>query len=69
MMINKYSTPWQFRPVPGGYEIYMLKDGRRKPEGNTIIYDKYEDWGDASRAADVLNEARGRSYEDDVSEV
>ena len=69
MMINKYSTPWQFRSVPGGYEVFMLKDKRRKPEGNTIIYDRYEDWREAFEAVNVLNEARGRNYEDAVSEM
>ena len=57
-MINKHSTPWQFRSVSGGYEVYMIKDKRRKPEGNTIIFDRYKDWGDAFRAVDELNEAR-----------
>lgn len=57
-MINKHSTPWQFRSVPGGYEVYMIKDDRRKPEGNTIIFDRYDDWRDADEAVNILNEAR-----------
>lgn len=58
MMINKYSSPWKLRPVPGGYEVYMIKDERRKPAGNTIIYDTYADWREAERTADELNKAR-----------
>ena len=61
MMINKYSTLWQFRSVPGGYEVFMIKDDRRKPEGNTIIYDRYESLSDATEIVKALNESRRRT--------
>lgn len=60
-MINKHSTLWQFRSVPGGYEVFMIKDKRRKPEGNTIIYDRYESLSDATEAITALNESRRRT--------
>lgn len=60
-MINKYSTLWQFRSVPGGYEVYMIKDKRRKPEGNTIIFDRYESLSDATEIVKALNESRRRT--------
>lgn len=61
MMINKHSTLWQFRSVPGGYEVYMIKDKRRKPEGNTIIFDRYESLSDATEIVKALNESRRRT--------
>lgn len=60
MMINKHSTLWQFRSVPGGYEVYMIKDERRKPQGNTIIYDTFSDWREANEIIKALNESRRR---------
>lgn len=60
-MINKHSTLWQFRSVPGGYEVFMLKDDRRKPEGNTIIFDRYESLSDAAETVKALNESRRRT--------
>lgn len=61
MMINKHSTLWQFRSVPGGYEVYMIKDKRRKPQGNTIIFDRYESLSDATEIVKALNESRRRT--------
>lgn len=61
MMINKHSTPWQFRSVPGGYEVYMIKDKRRKSQGNTIIYDTFSDWRKADEIIKALNESRRRT--------
>ena len=61
MMINKHSTLWQFRSVPGGYEVFMIKDKRRKPEGNTIIFDRYESLSDATETVTALNESRRRT--------
>lgn len=61
MMINKHSTLWQFRSVPGGYEVFMIKDKRRKPQGNTIIFDRYESLSDATEIIKALNESRRRT--------
>ena len=60
-MINKHSTLWQFRSVPGGYEVYMIKDKRREPQGNTIIFDRYESLSDATETVKALNESRRRT--------
>ena len=60
-MINKHSTLWQFRSVPSGYEVYMIKDKRRKPQGNTIIYDTFSDWRKADEIIKALNESRRRA--------
>lgn len=62
MMINKYSTMWQVRIVPGGYEVFMIKDKRRKPDGNTIIFDRYEQRKEADEAVSMLNKARRKRY-------